>query len=76
MEIKIETKVPVPANYNGGRGKYPFAKMKIGESFYVATKDCPGVRSSANQYHQIHKDFTFTVRAEKDGYRVWRIANR
>jgi hypothetical protein len=66
MTIKIESGIPMPA-------KFPFAKMKIGDSFLIPV----GVnKSTVSVYANRHAKKTgtkFTVRKTPDGYRCWRI---
>jgi hypothetical protein len=36
-EFAIESGIPIPSNSSGGRPiKYPWAKMRVGDSFFVA----------------------------------------
>lgn len=73
-EIKIEKGVPIPHRRGSGpTEKYPFSKMKIGDSFLVqGDKDSSAIRVTASAAGRRLK-FTFTVHRGEDGYRIWRI---
>lgn len=73
-EFEIDKGVPVPTTY-GGRKKYPFGQMKIGDSFLVKGNHdiATRARSAAYVYGHSHK-MKFTVRTTKEGARVWRVA--
>ena len=64
--IKIESGIPMPA-------KFPFAEMKVGDSFLVPE----GMnKSTVAVYANRHAKKTgtkFTVRKTAEGYRCWRI---
>lgn len=75
--IKIQSNVPIPTSYTGKRCSYPFAQMKIGDSFFVKASDYqvfPKVRYAVAYWAKRHKGFWYTTRKEGDGLRVWRIA--
>jgi hypothetical protein len=78
--VKIEKGVPLPPNYNqpgkGRPAKYPFRKMEVGDSFFLAgdKRVCGSVSSSCHHLTMRHPEFRFTVRKVEGGYRVWRIA--
>lgn len=69
QEPEITKSVPIPSDKST---KYPFRKLKIGESFVVSPDKEMSVRSSANYYS---KNFgsKFTARKTDEGIRVWRI---
>lgn len=56
------------------RDKYPFAKMKVGQSFHIAAghTDVQAVRSAASQYAKRH-GVKFSIIRDGDGYRCGRI---
>jgi hypothetical protein len=69
--FKIESGIPVPP---GNRANYPFAKMKVGDSFLV-----PGVKNSAAiassvSYRKNRYGENYVCRTTEGGLRVWRIA--
>ena len=68
-EIEIEDDVPLPDPATTRR--YPFNKMKVGQSFYGGQeklfRPLPPITRCAPQ------DVRFTARREGDHYRVWRI---
>lgn len=59
-----------------GNTKYPFYRMRVGESFFAATEDIatvPRVRSAACMYGRMN-GMKFRTRTVDGGIRVWRIA--
>ena len=67
--IKIQSNVPVaPPVGRGRKAKYPFASMKVKDSFFTEEVNA---RLSAYAYGKRH-DMTFTTRAEGSGIRIWR----
>lgn len=71
-EIKIERGIPIPLRNSERESVYPFAKMKIGDSFKVARDKAQSVRASANSFGIKHKR-KFVVRKIERGYRCWRV---
>jgi len=79
---KIEKGVPMERKRNNVV-RFPFDKMKIGDSFFVPEKDqAPfyvqaSVYSAANSYNRFHgTKLRMSTRKEKGGVRVWRIADK
>lgn len=68
-EIQIESDVPLPSRKPA---KYPFGKMKIGESFFAAV-DPKLLTNAAGGYGRSH-NMKFAVRTVEGGARCWRIA--
>lgn len=78
---KIEMGVPIPPRKTKRKGsKYPFADLKINESFFIeAADDEPVVkvmRRIVTTIGRISKTLgvRFTVRSYDNGVRVWRVA--
>lgn len=73
-QFKIESNIPIPGKLHA---KYPFASMKVGDSFYAAGCLKPARRSSLSSccvaFAKRNK-VKFTTRREGDGVRVWRVA--
>ena len=68
--IKIEKNVSLPQIKN----KYPWDKMKVGDSFAVDKAAINNLHSNANYYLKKTKlKWKFTMRKNGDGVRVWRI---
>jgi hypothetical protein len=65
--IKIDRAVPLPSK----RGKWPFAALKVGESFTVPLMQAPSMRATAAVTGKRLKKH-FTVRREGDNFRCWR----
>lgn len=63
--------------------RFPFNKMKIGDSFFIPDTDqAPGtvsssVYSAANSYNRTHNTkIRVAIRKTEGGVRVWRIADK
>ena len=63
--IKVEKGIPIP----GPREKYPWKKLKIGESFFIDSKYGYSIAYTTGKRHKLK----IAIRKEKQGYRVWRI---
>lgn len=88
MKLKIESGVALPkrkcAPPKSREPKYPFAKMRVGESFAVGPELAGKVASSLNAYRrnklaplagQPGGDAKFVARTIDGGkFRVWRVA--
>jgi hypothetical protein len=75
-EYKVENK-PVPRhNVRRDRStKYPFDKMKVGQSFFIpepAFRDVSRIRASASSYGKRH-GVKFAIVRDGEGYRCGRI---
>ncbi len=74
MTIKIDKSVPLPEKYARG-DLFPFAKMKIGDSFVVPDGRASSAKAAATQWHRAHKErFTTRIVQERGqkALRVWR----
>ena len=72
--MKIDAGIPMLKEESRGRpNKYPFGKMRIGDSFMVSEGDENLVRCSANGYGNRHS-MKFSVRKYEGGYRCWRVS--
>lgn len=74
--IKIERNIPIPTKrlYRRGAGrpaKYPFARMKIGDSF--AVYKAQAVRAAAQKFQRKNKVHKFVIRRYEEAYRCWRV---
>ncbi len=73
MKFIIEKNIPTPTPVM--KTAYPFAQMKIGDSFFIKDphqKD--NVRIAAIAYRKrVDATFVVTVRAVDKGWRLWRI---
>lgn len=77
--IKVERGIPVPKRSRRGKPRYPWDKMRVGDSFLV---ECPKneaikaqntVSSCGAAWARKHGG-QFTTRAVDGGVRVWRIS--
>lgn len=73
--IKVDKGVPLPELQGWGKSpKYPWASMKVGDSFFVPGKAQNAVSSCVGGHMRRHPGEHYTTRKEGDGVRVWRIA--
>lgn len=71
MAIKISSSIELVINRSAGAPeKYPWAKMKVGDSFAWPDGVTSGAIYAANVRYAPKK---FSWRKYGDGYRVWRI---
>ncbi len=69
MTYRISDKHAAPAVNRGVALKYPFSKLKVGQSFTVSEDEKLSARRAAHNYGQRHGQ-KFMTR----GTRIWRIA--
>ena len=67
---KIETGVPLPRLKN--TRKYPFDKMKVGDSFFVPNGKIGTIGNAVFMWNREHRDSQFISRSVEGGVRVWR----
>ena len=76
MEFHIEHGIPVPprVGFGGKRGSmYPFAHMKVGESFRAPEGvKASTLRSAVGAFNKQKTGAKFAIRAEGNTHRVWR----
>lgn len=72
MKIKIDQHIDAPKETRGAKPKYPLKEMKVGDSFFFK----PSTPTAAKSPYQAARrlGIKITCAAEKNGYRVWRIA--
>ena len=74
--IKVESGIPVPARTNRQGGRpfiYPFADLKVGESFFVPGKKVKTMSQAASRAAKRRK-IEHITRTGEGGVRVWRTA--
>ena len=78
--FQVETGIPTPVGYrHENRRKYPWKEMRVGDSFYVPTRQDQSTNklqtsmgaTAAGARKRLHA--RYTVRIEGDGVRVWRV---
>lgn len=83
MSYEISKGFPVPdLTPRGPVSKYPFARMELGDSFFVPSEDLPAkgldsIRAAIYSYHKKVKGagkFRALWVGDMSGVRVWRIA--
>lgn len=74
-EIKIDNNIPIPLVR--GKSKYPFAKLEIGESFFVPEKSTNFLGAIRAKFARILSR-KFIIRSVTEngvkGIRVWRVS--
>lgn len=73
---KIEKGIPAPVTLakRGRRTKYPFKKLKVGDSFLVPNANKTSLSVCAgNQAKKLNREFITRSIGKKD-VRVWRVA--
>lgn len=71
--FKIDKHMPIPEQIgSGARAKYPFAKMEVGDSFFVPSMRSNAL-SNAAQWHTKKTGKKFTCANVEGGVRCWRI---
>ena len=71
-EYKIEKGFPVPDTR--GMRKYPWRKLEVGDSFFVAGGTTALVSPSASGFSKRNPGLQFTCMQVEGGVRVWRVA--
>lgn len=75
--MKIAKRKKIPEGSGMGRpGKYPWHKLKVGDSFFVSEVKKKHVMYSclaAYNKNKAKKPIKITLRTEGEGIRVWRI---
>jgi hypothetical protein len=73
--IVVESKVPLPKIDGRGRHpKYPWATMKVGDSFLFPSNIKQQSCYNIAKYGGLRNGVKFSVRKTDEGYRCWRIA--
>ena len=77
-DITVQTDIPAPpSRKRGNYGKYPWATLMVGGSFFVPGRNAKHMSACA-AYHQRVYGQQFTVQDSEEagqrGCRVWRIA--
>lgn len=70
-QYKIDKDVPLPSAAHGN-AKYPFAQLKVGDSFFV--EGLPSAARVAAYNSSKRLGITLVSRREGTGYRIWRAA--
>jgi hypothetical protein len=84
VEVKLEDGIPVPSIERTERvRKFPFDKMEVGQSFFVANIKPSNMHSCLNRFNKSNKGtpMRFTARSvvedvdgeKTPGVRVWRL---
>ncbi len=77
--IKIETDIPVPERASNIGAKYPFADMKVGDSFLVPRINGEPIQMTRERANKAvtyakRKGGKYCSRSGEDGTRIWRLA--
>lgn len=75
-EFKINKAIEIPPRQTGlGSGKYPWDKLKVGDSFFVADRDSSNIQAPTRLTRRGYKFATRKwAEGKQTGVRVWRIA--
>ena len=74
--MKVEKNLPIPKENRGRKAKYPWDKLKVGDSFFIEGKSKKyNVYSCVASYNRTKAPapISITIREEGEGVRVWRI---
>lgn len=72
--IRIQSNIPAPPAKRGGRKpKYPWASMRVGDSFFVQGKSRDQIATTAYSAGTRY-GYKFTVAEVQNGVRIWRTA--
>lgn len=76
---KVDKKIPLPRK-KVDLTRFPFDKMKMGDSFLIPVKDQPRDKARASVFTAVKsfnthnsKTHKISTRNEKGGLRIWRI---
>lgn len=71
----IETGIPIPTHTPDRYAKYPFKRMKIGDSFRAPADLAERTRDAAKHWRARHPGWDYFYQMQKDGeLRIWRTA--
>lgn len=74
MDFTLTSEVPVPKRRRATGGRYPFATMDVGQSFFAAGVKAESLLSCARRYAKASEpEARYTARAEGTGSRCWRV---
>lgn len=74
--MKVSKGIQIPKNNRGKPPKYPWAELKVGDSFFVKGIEKKHIMYSclaSYNKNKAKKPIKITLRVEGDGIRVWRI---
>lgn len=69
--IKIDKGIPLPPR--GGRQRYPWQEMEVGDSFFVEGASVRSLSAAAAQVGR-RSGRKFSLRTVEGGVRCWRVA--
>tara|TARA_R110000823_G_scaffold231589_1_gene358253 strand:- start:39 stop:269 length:231 start_codon:yes stop_codon:yes gene_type:complete len=75
MTLPVTDAYPIPKDKGktGPNAKYPWATIKVGESFFVAGKKSAGYLGGSRTCAMKKYGHTYTIRKVEGGIRVWRV---
>lgn len=72
--MNIESNIPIPDDgARGGKSKYPFGKMGVGDSVFIHGETSQGNAAMAARSFGRRNRMQFTARTENGGCRIWRV---
>jgi hypothetical protein len=76
--MKVEKGIPLPPRNNArdGNGKYPFARMEVGDSFFIEADEqtAQRIQNRACNAYRYYRPKEFATRRIEGGIRIWRTA--
>lgn len=72
--VEKNIKMPSAKKKKKRAEKYPWARMEVGDSFFVPNKSTGAMSAAAVLAKKRHPTKKFSVRTMTDGVRVWRTA--
>lgn len=72
-DFKIDKGIPLPSSYAGGQGRFPFADMQVGDSFFVTQVSMSRLLLAARKFRPMRVTARTVVENGVRGVRVWRI---
>jgi hypothetical protein len=70
--IEIDKGIPIPTGRCQSR--YPFAQMKVGDSFFVETNRSSAAKSAIKDRRRRFPNERYVSRKKPTGTRIWRVA--
>lgn len=77
QQFKVESGIAIPGVEKQTKNRYPWAEMKLGDSFFVPAKNQSAamkrVKAAVKYYRASNRGFRILCRRVDGGIRVWRV---
>lgn len=70
---EIDKSIPIPAGGRGGKSKYPFQEMEVGDSVFFPGSNTQGKEMIYAHNYARRNGKKFSGRSIDGGLRVWRV---